>query len=66
MTITGIGAVTGYGWGTEPLWNGLLSGKPAAKLSTGCGHDVCPSWLWAPRRDFPASINADPARIDQA
>jgi len=37
MTITGIGAVTGYGWGTEPLWNGLLSGKPAAKLVGGFG-----------------------------
>ncbi len=37
MTITGIGAVTGYGWGAEPLWNGLLSGKPAAKLVGGFG-----------------------------
>jgi 3-oxoacyl-[acyl-carrier-protein] synthase II len=37
MTITGLGAVTGYGWGAEPLWNGLLSGKPAAKLVGGYG-----------------------------
>lgn len=37
MTITGIGAVTGYGWGAEPLWNGLMSGKPAAKLVGGFG-----------------------------
>lgn len=37
MTITGIGAVTGYGWGTRPLWNGLLSGKPAATLVDGFG-----------------------------
>lgn len=37
MTITGIGAVTGYGWGTTSLWNGLLSGKPAAKLIDGFG-----------------------------
>ncbi len=37
MTITGIGAVTGYGWGADPLWTGLLSGKPAAKLVGGFG-----------------------------
>ena len=37
MTITGIGAVTGYGWGAEPLWTGLISGKPAAKLVGGFG-----------------------------
>src|SRR5690242_16542370 len=37
MTISGIGAVTGYGWGAESLWNGLMSGKPAAKLVGGFG-----------------------------
>lgn len=37
MTISGIGAVTGYGWGTASLWNGLLSGKPAATLVDGFG-----------------------------
>jgi 3-oxoacyl-[acyl-carrier-protein] synthase II len=37
MAISGIGAVTGYGWGTAPLWNGLLSGKPAATLVDGFG-----------------------------
>ena len=37
MTITGIGAVTGYGWGIGSLWNGLLSGKPAATLVDGFG-----------------------------
>ena len=30
-SIVGMGAVTGYGWGTECLWNGLLSGKSAAQ-----------------------------------
>ena len=30
--IVGLGAVTGYGWGASPLWEGLLSGKPAAHL----------------------------------
>ncbi len=37
MTITGIGAVTGYGWGKDPLWKGLVSGKPAATLYPGFG-----------------------------
>lgn len=30
--ICGIGAVTGYGWGREALWDGLVAGKPAATL----------------------------------
>jgi len=37
MTIAGIGAVTGYGWGREALWQGLLSGKSAARLHPGYG-----------------------------
>ncbi|WP_067697485.1 beta-ketoacyl synthase N-terminal-like domain-containing protein [Nocardia jejuensis] len=39
MTIAGIGAVTGYGWGREALWEGLLSGKPAARLYPGYGQN---------------------------
>ncbi|MFD0362300.1 beta-ketoacyl synthase N-terminal-like domain-containing protein [Nocardia sp. GCM10030253] len=39
MTIAGIGAVTGYGWGRETLWQGLLSGKSAASLHPGYGHN---------------------------
>ena len=39
MTVTGIGAVTGYGWGTKHLWDGLISGKPAATLVPGYGRD---------------------------
>ncbi|MFC4002704.1 beta-ketoacyl synthase N-terminal-like domain-containing protein [Prauserella oleivorans] len=37
--ICGIGAVTGYGWGKERLWEGLLSAKPAATLHGGYGKD---------------------------
>ncbi|WP_433561816.1 beta-ketoacyl synthase N-terminal-like domain-containing protein [Nocardia sp. CA-151230] len=37
MTLAGIGAVTGYGWGLETLWEGLLTGKPAARLFPGYG-----------------------------
>lgn len=46
INITGIGAISGYGWGTAPLWDGLESGKAAATLQ----HDVAapnqnPVWL---------------------
>ena len=29
--IVGLGAVSGYGWGLDSLWNGLISGKSAAQ-----------------------------------
>ncbi len=33
--IVGIGAVTGYGWGTKHLWDGFLLGESAVRLVTG-------------------------------
>ncbi|NIJ09922.1 3-oxoacyl-[acyl-carrier-protein] synthase II [Saccharomonospora amisosensis] len=46
--ISGIGAVTGYGWGRELLWEGLLSGKPAATLTGGFGSgDADAGWVAA-------------------
>ncbi len=50
-TISGVGAVTGYGWGgREALWNGLVSGKSAAALHEGFGfgsddHGGGPGWI---------------------
>lgn len=38
-SICGIGAVTGYGWGTAALWEGLAAAKPAAGLVPGHGPD---------------------------
>lgn len=35
MNITGIGAVTGYGWGAKHVWDGFLLGESAVKLVTG-------------------------------
>ena len=29
--IVGMGAVSGYGWGLQKLWDGLISGKSAAE-----------------------------------
>lgn len=39
MSIAGIGAVTGYGWGRETLWDGLLGGTSAARFEPGYGMD---------------------------
>ncbi|SFS30505.1 beta-ketoacyl synthase N-terminal-like domain-containing protein [Saccharopolyspora flava] len=39
LGVRGLGAVTGYGWGVEPLWEGLLGGKHAASLLDGYGED---------------------------
>ena len=33
MSITGVGAVTGYGWGTKHVWDGFLLGESAVKLT---------------------------------
>lgn len=35
--VLGLGAVTGYGWGTHALWDGLTAGKPAARVHSGFG-----------------------------
>lgn len=35
VTVAGIGAVTGYGWGQKYLWDGLYTGRPAARLEPG-------------------------------
>jgi 3-oxoacyl-[acyl-carrier-protein] synthase II len=37
MWFVGIGAVTGYGWGREDLWDGVLSGSSAAHPVGGFG-----------------------------
>ncbi len=40
MGICGIGAVSGYGWGRETLWEGLVSGKSAATVVSGLGAEL--------------------------
>lgn len=44
--IAGIGTVSGYGWGTDVLWDGLESGKSAATLHHGFTRsENNPVWL---------------------
>lgn len=33
--IVGVGAVTGFGWGTKHLWDGFLLGESSVKLTEG-------------------------------
>ena len=35
MSIAGVGAVTGYGWGTKHVWDGFLLGESAVRLTGG-------------------------------
>lgn len=37
FAICGLGAVTGYGWGIDKLWDGLVTGTPAASPTFGYG-----------------------------
>ena len=39
VAVCGVGAVTGYGWGTNMLWDGLVAAKPAAVRTAGHGPD---------------------------
>lgn len=46
LGICGIGAVSGYGWGTERLWDGLAAGRAAATEVAGYGRGLDQSaWL---------------------
>lgn len=38
ISFAGIGVVSGYGWGREIFWEGLCSGKPAARCHSGYGE----------------------------
>ena len=46
IDISGIGAISGYGWGASALWDGLATGKAAAELHLDyTGHGRNPVWL---------------------
>jgi 3-oxoacyl-[acyl-carrier-protein] synthase II len=46
VSICGIGAVTGYGWGRKHLWDGLVLGEPAARLHPGFGEYFKNDEIW--------------------
>lgn len=56
VSVCGVGAVTGYGWGRKRLWDGLLEGESAVIARSGfadvLGHDV--AWgAWVPDEAAP-------------
>lgn len=63
--ICGIGAVTGYGWGVSPLWDGLVSGKPAAAVVGGFGADGGDE-AWVARIPDGGEVEDGPSRFARA
>ena len=59
--ICGVGAVTGYGWDVEALWNGVLSGRSAASEVTVDGYTYL-----AARPPAAGSEEDHPSRYGQA
>jgi 3-oxoacyl-[acyl-carrier-protein] synthase II len=56
--ITGLGAVSAYGWDVDALWNGLLSGRTAIgtlACFAGEGH----------RTDVSAEVGDPPAGLPE-
>jgi 3-oxoacyl-[acyl-carrier-protein] synthase II len=46
VSITGLGAVTGYGWGQKMLRQGLVSGESAVHLTPGFGSHFDTDEVW--------------------
>ena len=45
--ICGVGTVTGYGWGKKHLWDGLIRGQSAVRLTPGFGSVFERDSIWA-------------------
>jgi len=63
--ICGIGAVTGYGWGREQLWDGLSSGVSAVQLHDGYGEALGDK-IWVARVCQGGSDTDGPSRFARA
>ena len=59
VDICGIGVVSGYGWGVEPFWRGLLSSKSAAVPH----YDIEP-WPWPDEPVWAAIVPDEGERTD--
>ena len=64
-SIVGIGAVSGYGWGVEPLTIGLRSGKSAVQLHKGLGEGL-PESCWIARVPDGGDPLVGPTRFSRA
>jgi 3-oxoacyl-[acyl-carrier-protein] synthase II len=63
--ICGIGVVSGYGWGRESLWDGLIAGKPAAIQVAGHGPELDQT-AWLARVPDCGDLADGPGRFAQA
>lgn len=62
--ICGLGAVSGYGWGKEKLWEGVLSGRSAVSMVTVDGREYLAA---RPASEGPeGSIRDHPSRYGRA
>jgi 3-oxoacyl-[acyl-carrier-protein] synthase II len=65
LGICGIGVVSGYGWGREALWHGLMSGDPAATEVTGLGQHPDDA-MWLARVPDGGALRDGPSRFARA
>lgn len=69
VSICGLGAVTGYGWGRKFLWDGLRSSESAVLPRSGyeewLGHDVCYG-AWVPEVERSDGLTRFGAAVSEA
>lgn len=63
--IHGIGVVSGYGWGRDLMWDGLVAGKPAATPTPGFGEKLGET-TWVARVPAGGSLNDGASRFARA
>ena len=65
-SITGVGAVTGYGWGRKHVWDGFLLGESAVRLTTGLDGFVDGGEAWISTISDEGDRRDGPSRFMQA
>lgn len=65
-SITGVGAVTGYGWGRKHVWDGFLLGESAVRLTTGLDGFVDGGQAWLATITDEGDRRDGPSRFMQA
>jgi 3-oxoacyl-[acyl-carrier-protein] synthase II len=65
-SITGVGAVTGYGWGRKHVWDGFLLGESAVRLTTGLDGFVDGGEAWLATITDEGDRRDGPSRFMQA
>lgn len=60
VAVTGVGAVSGLGWGVGPLWAGLRAGRSAIRDFRRFDHSLHRTHLAAEVESFSPALAADP------